>query len=81
MKDETLGSYLKDDDAEIRRAAALACALKESKALVPLIIPLLDDPQKDIVPRAAQLALKALAGQDLGPSRDAWQAWWDKQGK
>ena len=81
MKDQTLGLYLKDEDAEIRRAAALACVLKDAKTLIPGLIPLLDDPEKDIVRKAALLALKELSGKNLGPAREDWQAWWDKQGK
>jgi hypothetical protein len=80
MKDETLVFYLKDEDGEIRRAAALACAMKEASARIPNLIPLLDDPEKDVV-RAAHLALKELSGQNLGPAKEDWQAWWDKQPK
>ena len=38
MKAEVLARYLQDPDAEIRRAAALAAAMKEAKTLIP------DDP-------------------------------------
>src|SRR5205085_2300872 len=43
MTAETLRAELKDDDPEIRRAASLACAMKDDKSHVPDLIPLLDD--------------------------------------
>jgi HEAT repeats len=89
MKAETLVNYLEDEDIEIRRAAALACALKESKMLVPNLIPLLRDPER-LVSRAVHAALKDLTSQDFGPAPDAtredrdqavrkWLEWWGKQ--
>ena len=89
MKETTLATYLQDDDAEIRRAAALACAMKESKVLVPNLILLLRDPESSVV-LAAHAALKELTGRDYGPSADAsredrdraivqWQRWWNRQ--
>jgi hypothetical protein len=88
MKEATLATYLQDEDAEIRRAAALACAMKESKVLVPNLIILLRDPEARVV-IAAHAALKELTGQDFGPSADAsredrdqavlkWQRWWNR---
>jgi hypothetical protein len=89
MKDTTLTSYLEDEDAEIRRAAALACAAKGSKTLIPRLIALLHDSQR-LVGDAAHEALKDLTAQDFGPVADAspedrdeavrkWLAWWKKQ--
>ena len=91
MKATTLKNYLKDEDAEIRRAAALACAIKETKEHIPTLIDLLLDPEP-VVERAAHTALKTLTGQDFGPALGAnraerakaivaWQLWWSKQGK
>jgi hypothetical protein len=80
MRAETLQIYLKDEDREIRRAAALACAMKDSKDQVPYLIPLLNDPEPLVI-RAAHLAIKELTGQTFGPTREVWQAWWDKQKK
>jgi hypothetical protein len=91
MKDETLAEYLQDDDTEIRRAAALAVAQKESKALVPNLIGLLRDSETSVV-RAAHASLKALTSQDFGPKAKAtreehdqavlkWIEWWSKQRK
>jgi hypothetical protein len=89
MKDTTLTAYLADEDAEIRRAAASASALKASKVLVPHVIPLLRDPNP-LVAQAAHSALKEITGSDFGPAADAgpderaeaarrWLQWWDKQ--
>jgi hypothetical protein len=77
---ETLTTYLKDEEAEIRRAAALACAARELKGHIPKLIPLLRDREAAVV-QATHQALKDLSGQALGPSADAWEAWWKKQGK
>jgi hypothetical protein len=80
MKAETLGEYLKDEEPEVRRAAAVACGRKGLKAQVPALIGLLRDPQ-DVVARAAHDSLKALTGQSFGLSPVAWEAWWKTQGK
>jgi hypothetical protein len=91
MKDETLTGYLQDDDVEIRRAAALAIGMKESKSLVPNLIPMLRDPEITVA-RAAHAALKELTGQDFGPASKAtreerdqavikWLQWWGQQRK
>jgi hypothetical protein len=90
MTAATLRDKLRDDDAEVRRAAALACAMKEEKVHVGRLIELLQDPEVPVV-RAAHAALKSLTGQDLGPPRDAgpadvaravaaWKDWWAKNG-
>jgi hypothetical protein len=89
MTDATLHDKLQDADAEIRRAAARACAMRDERAHVPDLIRLLEDPDAS-VGRAAHTALKALTRQDFGPSKDAgraerakavadWNAWWQKQ--
>ena len=91
MKATVLAEYLQDDDAEIRRAAALAVAMKESKELIPNLIPLLRDAEVSVA-RAAHAALKELTGQDFGPTAKAtreqreqaavkWLQWWGKQKK
>jgi uncharacterized protein (TIGR03067 family) len=90
MTAATLIDKLQDADREIRRAAALACAMKEEKKLIPNLIQLLEDAEPPVV-RAAHVALKALTGQDFGPEADAsraeratviaaWKSWWVKQG-
>ena len=89
MTAATLIDKLQDADREIRRAAALACAMKEEKKLIPNLIQLLEDAEPPVV-RAAHVALKALTGQDFGPEADAsraerataiaaWKSWWIKQ--
>jgi hypothetical protein len=91
MKDETLQDYLQDDDAEIRRAAALAVGQKDSKTLVPNLIALLRDPETSVW-RVAHASLKSLTGQDFGPDAKAtrddrdkavlkWIDWYSKQRK
>jgi hypothetical protein len=91
MKPATLREYLKDEEAEVRRAAALAVAQQDSKLLVPDVIGLLKDPSP-LVRRAAHAALKALSGKDFGPAADAdaaerlraiaaWRSWWKKQAR
>jgi hypothetical protein len=78
MTAATLRDKLADEDAEIRRAAALACTVKGDKDFVPDLIRLLDD-SVPAVARAALAALKELSGQDLGASGDKWKAWWKKK--
>jgi hypothetical protein len=85
MTATTLKDKLEDDEAEIRRAAALACAMKEEKSLIPRLIDLLQDKEPGVM-RAAHTALKNLTGEDFGPGEanpaelkravDAWKAWW-----
>jgi hypothetical protein len=89
MKSDTLNRYLQDELPEIRRAAALACAMKEEMEHVPGLIDLLRDPEPVVV-RAAHAALKELTRQDFGPALgaekeesekavEAWRAWWAKK--
>jgi hypothetical protein len=89
MTAATLRAELKDDDPEIRRAASLACGMKDDKAHIPDLIPLLED-RDPMVGLAAYVALKNLTDQDFGPDKDAspadrakavadWKAWWQKQ--
>jgi hypothetical protein len=91
MNSSTLGEKLKDEDLEIRRAAALACAMRDDKTHFAKLIDLLQDPEPPVA-RAAQAALKSLSNQDLGPPEDAsraekaraveaWKAWFEKNGK
>jgi hypothetical protein len=89
MTATTLQAKLKDANAEVRRAAALACAMRTEKVLVPDLVVTLDD--RDVwVVRAAAVALHSLTGQDFGPTANAtaeeraksvaaWKAWWKRQ--
>jgi uncharacterized protein (TIGR03067 family) len=90
MTISTLEDKLRDESPEIRRAAALACAMKEERRSIPPLIHLLEDREPAVL-RAAHAALKALTGQDLGPAADAsaadqakavaaWKSWWTGQG-
>jgi hypothetical protein len=89
MTELTVRARLKDEDPEIRRAAALASAMKEDKGHVPDLIGLLED-RAPAVGRAAQAALRSLTGKDFGPPPGAtkaerakavadWKRWWESQ--
>jgi hypothetical protein len=89
MTAATLRERITDSRPEVRRAAAIAWAMKEDRAAIPELIPMLADPD-DFVGRGVKAALKSLTGQDFGPGRDAtpaertaavavWQSWWRKQ--
>jgi hypothetical protein len=89
MTAATLRDKLQENDAEVRRAAALACAMKEDKSHIPDLIGLLDDSEVYVV-RGALVGLQHLTGQDLGlhakPAEraktvTAWKEWWRKQEK
>ncbi|HEV3436777.1 MAG TPA: HEAT repeat domain-containing protein [Gemmata sp.] len=89
MTAETLRSMAKAEEAELRRAAVLAMAMKDDKAYIPdLIGAILDN--EEIVVRAAKAGLKSLSGQDFGPAvnasisdkklaANAWLDWLRKQ--
>jgi hypothetical protein len=85
----TLRDKFESDDAEVRRAAVLAVAMKGHRACVPELIGFIRDPEPG-VPPAARAALKSLTGQDFGPfpgateeargrALAAWRAWWQQQ--
>jgi HEAT repeat protein len=89
MTAQTLRDKFEQDDAEVRQAAARACAAKEARDLIPDLIALLDDPEPAVV-QAAYGSLKQLTYQDFGPPADAtpaervkalaaWKDWWQQQ--
>jgi hypothetical protein len=89
MTTKTLGEKMDDDAPEVRRAAALACAMKDEKAHLRRLIELLED-KEPVVARAAYASLKSLTGRDFGPDANAsraevrqavsaWRDWWSKQ--
>jgi HEAT repeat protein len=91
MTPATLKDKLREEDSEVRRGAAVACAMRDLKEMVPDIIALLKE-DSDVVRPAARAALKALSGQDFGPRPGAtakeraeavrrWESWWKEQGK
>jgi hypothetical protein len=90
MTADTLRSMTKSEDAELRRGAVLACAMKDDRGHVLDLIDRLTD-EEDLVVRAAVAGLKSLSrGKDFGPApgatkqerqaaADAWRAWWKMQ--
>jgi HEAT repeat protein len=80
LKAESLTKYLEDEEPEIRRAAALACAAKGVRPAIPKLIARLRD-REEIVVQAAHTALKEMSGQNLGATAADWEAWWMKQAK
>ena len=91
MTAETLRTMAKDEEIELRRAAALAMAMKDDKGHVrDLVAALLDE--EEVVTRAAKAGLKSLTGQDFGPAVNAtagekklavaaWNEWLGRQKK
>jgi hypothetical protein len=91
MAEGTLAEKLQDDNPEVRRAACLASAMKETKRFIPDLVRLLED-REALVTRAAHRALTELTGEDLGPSPVAnaaereqairrWKEKWGGEGK
>jgi hypothetical protein len=88
MTPNTLRELMKSPEAECRRGAVLAAAMKDDRAHVPDLIPRLNDDEES-VRRAARAGLKSFAnGKDFGPEPGAskadqelairaWRAWWD----
>jgi HEAT repeat protein len=72
-----LRDQLRDADAEVRRAAVLACGRKAERQLVPDLIALLDHPEPQTA-RLAEEGLRGLTG-ERHDGAEAWQAWWRKQ--
>jgi hypothetical protein len=70
MTPATLRDMLKDEDRELRRAAALACGAKEAKDCIPDLIEVLRD-SDEMVTQAAHASLRSITSQDFGPARDA----------
>lgn len=86
MTSGTLKKYLAHTDPELRRASALAVAMRDIKAMTPDLIEMLGDPEPSVV-RAVYAGLKAMTDKDFGPDSDAspadraraikaWRAWW-----
>jgi hypothetical protein len=91
MTADTLRNMLASEEAELRRAATLACAMKDDKTHVPDLIDRLTDSDEAVV-RAARAGVKSLTGAkiDFGPepgstpaqrkvAAAAWRSWWDTQ--
>jgi hypothetical protein len=91
MTAATLRAMLKDPDAELRRAACLACAMKDDRQHIPDLIERITD-RSDLVVRAARAGLKSLTDKDFGPppvadeeakskAQAEWKKWYESQGK
>ncbi|MCE9560552.1 MAG: hypothetical protein K8U57_00725 [Planctomycetes bacterium] len=89
MNAETLRVLAKAEEAELRRGAVLAMAMKDEKAHIPDLVAALADGE-EIVVRAARAGLKSVTGEDFGPAPDAtpaeraasirsWAEWIKKQ--
>lgn len=70
MTAETLRTMVKEKDAELRRGAVLAMAMKDDQAHLPDLIAALLDEEEAVV-RAAKAGLKSVTGQDFGPAAGA----------
>jgi HEAT repeat protein len=88
LKETTLHDKLRDDNAEVRRAAARACGMKKAEAFLPNLIAMLYDSDPDVV-QAARGSLKTLTDRDEGPdpgatpeqrraAQEAWRVWWEQ---
>lgn len=91
MTAATLRDMLKDENRELRSAAAAACGLKEDKQYVPDLIAALADSDSMVV-QSARTSLRNLSQKDFGPPPEAtnaekaravnaWRAWWSTQQK
>ncbi|MDY3557211.1 HEAT repeat domain-containing protein [Gemmata sp. JC717] len=91
MNAATLRTMLKANEPELRRSAALACAMKDDKDHIPDLIAAITDAD-DAVTRAAKAGLKSLTGKDFGPpavptaeqktaAATAWREWYVKEKK
>ncbi|HET6573601.1 MAG TPA: hypothetical protein VFG68_08375, partial [Fimbriiglobus sp.] len=87
MTANSLRAMLKAEDAELRRAACLACAMKDDRQHVPDLIERITDKSELVVP-AARASLKSLTEKDFGPSpgaddaakakaQAAWKKWYE----
>ncbi len=93
MTPRSLREMMKDTEIELRRAACLACGMRDEVALAPALVERLTDPSEYVV-RAARAALKSLSNNtvDFGPVNAAdeeargraatqWAAWVEQQKK
>lgn len=77
MTPDTLRGMLKGNEPELRRAAALACAMKEDRSHIPDLVGAMSDGEATVV-RAARAGLKSLTGQEFATAAE-WRDWLDKQ--
>ncbi len=79
MTADTLRAMLKANEGELRRAAALACAMKDDKDHIPDLVAAMSDAD-DTVVRAARAGLKSLTGKDFSTGLE-WREWLAKEKK
>lgn len=92
MTPRSLREMMKDQEIELRRAACLACGMRDERAFAPALIERLTDPS-DYVVRAARASLRGLSNNtaDFGPVNSAdedakikaasqWSGYFDQQG-
>ena len=91
MTAKTLRTMLTDKDDELRRAASLACGMKDDRGHLPDLIDRLTDATPMVV-QAARASLKAMTDKDFGPAPEAdeatckkaqaeWNKWYLTEGK
>jgi hypothetical protein len=91
MTAKTLRTMMREPDSELRRAAILACGMKDDKTHVPDLIDRITDPADSVV-RVARASLKSLTNKDFGPEPNAtdeakrkaaaeWNKWYLTEGK
>ncbi|MBN9121805.1 MAG: hypothetical protein J0I06_22135 [Planctomycetes bacterium] len=79
MTPTTLRAMLQANEAELRRAAALACAMKDDKDHIPDLVAAMSDGDGSVV-RAAKAGLKSLTGKDFATAAE-WRDWLSKEKK
>jgi hypothetical protein len=79
MTAATLRAMLQANEAELRRAAALACAMKDDKEHVPDLVAAMGDADATVV-RAAKAGLKSLTGKEFATAAE-WREWLAKEKK
>ncbi|AMV29774.1 hypothetical protein VT84_35605 [Gemmata sp. SH-PL17] len=70
----SLRGMLKAEDVELRRGAALACAMKDDKNHIPDLIDALSD-KNEAVAKAARAGLKSLTEKDFATANE-WREWY-----
>jgi HEAT repeat protein len=77
--DAALRELLRDEDVEMRQAAAAVCAKRTDRTLVPDLIALAEDPEPGVA-HAAGESLRGLTGKDFD-TPTGWRDWWQAENK
>ncbi|MHC4473112.1 MAG: HEAT repeat domain-containing protein, partial [Planctomycetota bacterium] len=75
---EAMRKLLADEDGLVREFAARAAGVAKCEALVPELLPRLEDERLRVRP-AARGALRSIGSTDLGHDRAAWSEWWKRR--